>query len=786
MAELPNGALLVAEDGTGQRDDSAGVSLVMPDGTAGRLISGFRSSRDSGDLAGSPLVGLSLTGDKIYVGNFAQGHLWTLPLSAEEQVHGLSLPTTPLTTAQLAPAMMPLNNVRVINPFDITFDPDGVPVVTDATGDGVAKENPDGTTRFIHRFASLPNPAREGDSISPVPTGITRIDDDAGGYEYFVTLTGGCPFPDGGGQLVAIDEQRHQRTVVGGLNMPIDVAQGPDGTIWVLEFARFTPDASCFSGAGYQQNTGRLSRLLPDGSLVTVIDHLNFPGAVLPARDGSLYISEVFPGRVLHVTFGEQAAGATGQEMAPPATPVPETGRSLTDVDAALREVILANELQPYPELSTADENPALVHLGQALFFDPILSGDENISCATCHHPSFAMADGRVLPIGTGGRGLGPERDFLDRVKLGPEADTLRRQAGETDPTTGETWVANPFAGQFVPRNSPTVLNSAFYPAQFWDGRVESSSPNASVRTLELAVNQMAITDPLAVQALFPISSLNEMAGATFGGLAPQAIRDKVLERLRAIPGYVQMFQDAFGEASPAVSITVPRLAEALAAFERTLIFTKSSWDDYVAGDEQALSPQEKRGALLFYGQSKPAVNCAQCHSGDLFTDFDYHNLLVPQLGPGKGHDYTRREDWGRGGVTFDLRDRYKFRTPSLRNVALTPPYFHDGAFATLEDAIRHHADIWNSAATYDPSANQIPAALYSSLRPFEPEKQWRTAAPALRNGLPLNDEDVADLAAFLRALTDPAAQDLDHLVPEQVPSGLPVDTLSDTRQTFH
>jgi hypothetical protein len=308
MAALPDGGLVVAEEGTGQRDDSAGVSLITPDGRVGRLISGLPSSMDAGDLAGVPLVGLAPAGDKIYLGNFGQGHLWTLPLTPEQQAQGLELPATALTPDQLRPEMIPLNNVRLTNPFDITFDAAGVPVVTDASGNGVAKENPDGTTRFIHRFADLPNPVKATYSIQAVPTGIARIDG-----EYYVTLTGGCPYPEGGGQLVAIDENRNQRTVVAGLNMPIDVAEGVDGAIWVLEFARFMPDASCFSGSGYQARTGRLSRLLPDGTLEPVLTELNYPGAVLPMPDGSLYLSEVYAGRILHVTFESPRTGQRGE-----------------------------------------------------------------------------------------------------------------------------------------------------------------------------------------------------------------------------------------------------------------------------------------------------------------------------------------------------------------------------------------------------------------------------------------------------------------------------------------
>jgi sugar lactone lactonase YvrE len=276
------------------------VSLVTPAGEVGRLVAGLPSSRDSGDLAGVNTVALSPSGDEMLLGNFGQGHLWILALTAEQQNQGLTVPDQPVGQEQLVPALRKLNNVFLTNPFDIAFDGDGIPVVSDASGNGVAKENPDGTVRFFHRFDPLPDPtsAKEKVTIQAVPTGLTRI-----GREYYVTLTGGCPYPEGGGQLVAIDEHRNQRVIVDRLNMPIDVAQGPDGTIWVLEFARFKPGASCFTGEGYQPETGRLSQLQPDGSLKIKQDGLNFPGAVLPLPDGSVYISDVFGGRVLHISF---------------------------------------------------------------------------------------------------------------------------------------------------------------------------------------------------------------------------------------------------------------------------------------------------------------------------------------------------------------------------------------------------------------------------------------------------------------------------------------------------
>jgi cytochrome c peroxidase len=765
MAALPDGSLFIAEGGTGQDDFSAGLSLMTPGGEIGRYISGFHSGRDSGDLSGAPLVAISPDGDTLYVGNFGAGHLWTLPLDPGQPI---ALPDEPFKPEQLGVAMAPLNDVKLTNPFDVTFDPLGVPVVSDASANGVAKENPDGTTRFIHRFDPLPDTSNEKVTIDPVPTGIVRV-----GTEYYVTLLGGCPFPPGSGLLVGIDESRNQRTVVAGLNMPVDVAQGADGSLWVLEFATFTKNASCFSGTGYQQNSGRLSRIREDGTLELVVADLNYPGAVLPMPDGSLYVSEVFDGRIVHVTFGPPGEMTEAEGPVPELDIAPPTYRDIEEPDTALAAVVQRQGLQANPSVALREGDTPLARLGQSLFFDPVLSGDRNIACATCHHPALAMADARVLPIGTGGAGLGPGRDFVEEITLGPDAGGPHQLAGTPDPATGEVTVANPFMGQFVPRNSPTVLNSALLPVQFWDGRVQSYALGQLVTTREQAVNDMGLLDALAAQALFPITSMHEMAGATLGNQAAQEIRNILVARLMEIPAYRHQFRELFGTED----VTAVHVATAIAAFERRFIFTDSPWDAYLGGDQDALTGQQKRGALLFYGQLNPAVNCAQCHGGNLFSDMAYHNLLVPQLGPGKGIGENGREDWGRSLVTYDRRDQYTFRTPGLRNVALTAPYFHTGAYATLEAVIWHHANIWEGAADYDPGAH-VPPALYSSVRPFEPQKQAHSAAAELAGGLPLRENDVADLAAFLGALTDPGATDLIRFVPDAVPSGLPLDPL--------
>ena len=750
LAMLPNGNVLIAEEGTGNDDLSAGVSMMLPDGTIGRLISGFPSSRDSGDLSGVPLVNVSPDGETIYVGNFNASHLWTLPSESAE-----TLPDIPYTPDDLGVAVERLNNVFLVNPFDMTFDAEGVPVVTDATGNGVAKEDTNGTVRFIHRFDELTNPQNENITIQAVPTGITRVEN-----EYYVALFGGCPYPANSGEIVAIDENRNQRTVIDNLNMPIDVALADDGRLWVLEFATFAPDGSCFTGTGYRAETGRLS-YYENGELIPVLENLEFPGSVLPLADGSLYLTEIFNGRIIHISFDDNNDAEQTNIMPEIVTSAPEYVE-IEHVDAALVDVISEHNLTPYVGQDLAEVDSALSELGQDLFFDPILSGDMNISCATCHHPALAMGDARVLPLGTGGNGLGETRTYLQTIHISDDYDGEER---------GE--VPNPLIGELVPRNSPTIINSALLPVQFWDGRVQSYALGQTVTSLEENVNILGLTDALAVQAFFPVTSTAEMAGSSFGGEIPHIIRERITQRLMANPEYAARFAEIFD-----IEVIEPiHIVTALAAFEQQFIFTDSAWDEYLAGNINALTDDQKRGALLFFGVLNPTVNCASCHSGNLFTDMQFYNLLVPQIGVGKHNGVTGREDYGRANVTFDYRDQYAFRTPTLRNVSLTAPYFHSGAYNSLEAVILHHANIIEGASQYDP-ASHLPSAYYSSVLPFNWERQGHSAAPELMNGLALSEQDVDDIVAFLQALTDNNAQDLSAFLPESVPSGLALDPI--------
>jgi cytochrome c peroxidase len=210
--------------------------------------------------------------------------------------------------------------------------------------------------------------------------------------------------------------------------------------------------------------------------------------------------------------------------------------------------------------------------------------------------------------------------------------------------------------------------------------------------------------------------------------------------------------------------------ANALAAYEIDFFtFEDSPFDRYIQGDESALSPEAVRGGLLFYGEA----GCATCHTGGLLTDQQFHNLAVPQVGPGKGREEPL--DLGRARETGNDCDRFAFRTAPLRNVAITGPWMHSGAFTTLEGAVRHHLNPAEGLLAYD--ASQL-TVMFRSMCQDQPEvlqAVLNTRSDIASDEATLTDAQVADLLAFLGALTSPTALHLEDTIPESVPSGLPV-----------
>lgn len=290
------------------------------------------------------------------------------------------------------------------------------------------------------------------------------------------------------------------------------------------------------------------------------------------------------------------------------------------------------------PSLPQEERDAARVELGQRLFFDPILSQDRSISCASCHRPEHAFADDRPFSTGVGG-------------KLGD-------------------------------RNTPTVMNASGRASLFWDGRAAT----------------------LEDQAVFPIENPVEMALPI----------DEALARLAADPAYVALFGKAYNGA-----ITARTLGRALAAYQKTLDTVDTPYDRYAHGDENAISDSARRGRLLFIGRAK----CAECHSGEDFTSERFRNIGL--------YDGQRLTDPGRGAITGNPAENGEFKIPTLRNVAVTAPYMHNGMFATLREVIDY----------YDAPDRFVPQAIGRDV--------------SMEETLNLTEQDKRDLEAFLESLTD-------------------------------
>jgi cytochrome c peroxidase len=403
--------------------------------------------------------------------------------------------------------------------------------------------------------------------------------------------------------------------------------------------------------------------------------------------------------------------------------------------------LLLANAgVTPLSPVSPAPE--PLRRLGQALFFDKILSGNRDIGCSTCHNPVYHTSDLLMLSIGTGGHRPGGSR------QLG--------------------------TGSFTTRHATDLFNRGQpgWRAFMWDGRV-GEGPGGLETPLGAAL-PAGLSGPLAAQALLPLVARVEMRGHGRDELAalPDSettlIFDAIVARLQAIPGYDSLFRAAF-PAVPPESIAIAHVANAIAAFiaERWRA-DDSPFDRYLAGDNLALNDAQRRGAELFFGRAL----CATCHRGPLLTDQQFHNTGIPVLGPGIPE---AGPDIGRAVVSGLAEDRYRFRTPPLRNASLTSPYTHNGSLRSFEAVIRHYQNATASLSAFDTITVDPRLRSTLDLSPARVADILTTLDPILRGGIPLTDGEVTDLAAFLRALTDPASGVLLGDVPPSVPSGLSV-----------
>jgi cytochrome c peroxidase len=417
---------------------------------------------------------------------------------------------------------------------------------------------------------------------------------------------------------------------------------------------------------------------------------------------------------------------------------------AINGVDGRIEETLEARLGRPV--------DARLAEVGRLLFFDPILSVTEDNSCAGCHGPNASFNDTKSISVGVENNGVvGPGR-----------------------------------AGPHNLRRAPTVINAAFYPKLMWDGRFSANS-------LDPFDNSDGFTFPdpegdglshmehlIGAQAFTPVATPMEMAGFEDLGDHDQ-VRDLLASRVDAIEEYRTRFGEVFPDIAAGGPVSYAHIGAALAEFQFTLIRADAPLDRYARGDKAALTHEQKLGGALFFQRRS---SCFECHitlgyANQMFSDFDAHVLAVPQVvpinsnaefdGPGKN------EDFGLERVTGDPADRYRFRTTPLRNAAFQPTFMHNGAFVCMEDAIRHHTQMYVSLETY--TTSRLEASMKGSMGPTAPMIE-RAHQFSKEPRADLTDEEVRNLTDFVQnGLSDPDAHPdaLRHLIPTDVPSRLPV-----------
>ena len=415
----------------------------------------------------------------------------------------------------------------------------------------------------------------------------------------------------------------------------------------------------------------------------------------------------------------------------------------------------------PLPTEATDDDfhqfPQELITLGRDLFFDPILSGNKNIACATCHHPSLGTSDAMSLSVGEGGIGLGEDRHV--------DADNAPKAR--------------------IPRNAPVLCNlgAREFSVMFHDGR--TAKDRHAMFGIRMPVGrtlERPMPSALAAQNILPILSPDEMAGhpgenaiadavADEHILGPDGAWDLLTKRVDGIPEYRDRF-DALGR----TDLHITDIGTALSAFIGSEFrATNSPFDQYLQGGD-AMSEAQLDGMDLFYGKAR----CSTCHTGTFQTDHNFHAIGLPQLGPGK-NTHAAYADTGHGMVSGDPEDMYRFRTPTLRNVTQSAPYGHNGAYTDLEDVVRHHLNAVQGLASYDRNKPLLSAEVatddWKAMDDFE--EVMRIAEAIEISDVALDEIEIDKIMAFLGALTDETVGKKGLGVPVSVPSGLPLDQVS-------
>ena len=429
------------------------------------------------------------------------------------------------------------------------------------------------------------------------------------------------------------------------------------------------------------------------------------------------------------------------------------------NIDSQLSTLIADNNLTGDPSQNRIipSINSDKAQLGMKLFFTKSLGGDLDSACVTCHHPVLGGGDNLSLSIGVSA--VSPDLLGEGRVH---EASSANYDSG--------------FAP--VPRNAPSTFNVVLWDKYlFWDGRVESLDPEAGhngevgrIRTPDSAFgfeDLNAGANLSVAQARFPVTSHEEMRGFSFeADDTNDATRTHLALRLNdenqadyIANSWESEFQGVYGSNQ----VTFSTIVDALGEYERSQLFVNTPWKAYVQGDTTAISPEAKRGAKLFFDTyENGGMNCVACHSGDFFTDEDFHVMAIPQVGRGKGDGVD--DDFGRMRESTDSTHKYAFRTPTLLNVEVTGPWGHDGAYTTLEAIVGHMTNPERAVQGYDYSQlDAMVKTTYTAVNTQQALEQLdanKKAGISPHQNMLATDGQIDDIVAFLKALTDPCVKD--------------------------
>lgn len=403
-----------------------------------------------------------------------------------------------------------------------------------------------------------------------------------------------------------------------------------------------------------------------------------------------------------------------------------------SNLDSTLQAYIKTFQLKSVEKPAGLDEVKYL--LGEKLFFEKEVSGNRNISCSTCHDPSLGSGDSLALSIGEGASGIGVNRVATSK-------------------------------SQIIPRNAPGLYNLGHKDMSFmfWDGRVHYRSDWDVYNTPSEVLNgdypekweiTEALGSALAAQALFPILSHEEMRGQKGTNEIANASTDTeawelIIKRLIKIEEYRNLFARAYPNVK---DINIGHFANALAHFQKhRFAVYDTPWDNYLRGNEAALSSKAKRGALVFFEGGM----CIRCHHGTLLGGFAFEGVASPQVGPGKD---IKHNDEGRFLVTNSDMDRYHFRVPPLRNVALTAPYFHSGSYQSLDDVLEHYRQGSRAIDNYSSSwldsffSKNYPEKLFVETNRYMIFKKKEKAHPVISSQIiRMSESQKDDLLFFLK-----------------------------------